>query len=315
VRPARGGRERRISPAGLFADVASPRRRTRPVVSPILAAVLVGSLIVGIAATYLAAPASQNVAPGRGAVSESPTIVIEFSEALLIVLVVGVVLYAIFAPRAIRIPGAQATILSVFLVSLVFLVIVRFLVPSNPIGVPVNQTVGPPPPMANTTLSNGTISPLPVAGVPGWELYVGLGIAVVVTLVLLAPALSARRAPPEDEAVAKTAVRRSLESALAALADQNPTDARQIIIGLYARLLETVGPYVDSLDAATPREIELEAVRRFGIGPSPAAELTRLFEEARYSTHPFTDDQVARARRALESALLQVKVRSYSGGA
>jgi hypothetical protein len=298
--------------------VAGTRRRTRLQVSPILAALLVGSLVAGIAVTFLSAPAAPNVSGGRGAVPESVSIVLDFSVVLLLALVGGVVLYAALAPRAIRVTGVGPGILSLFLVSLTFLLLVHFVVPFHSVSVPENQTNSTGPgtvPTTNATPPNGTFGPLPISGIPGWTAYIVLGIVVLVAVVFLAPALRARGSGSEAEPTEAAEVRRSLESALESLAASDPTDARQIIIGLYARLLETVGPYLDHLSTATPREIELVATRQFGIAPAPAAQLTRLFEEARYSTHPFTDAQVARARSALEAALLQVKVRSYTGGA
>ena len=297
--------------------MAGTRRQARLQFSPILAALLIGSLVAGIAVTYLAAPAASSVAPGRGPVDESPTIVIDISVALLLLLVGGVVLYAVLAPRAIKVTGVGPAILALFVVSIAFLVLVHYIVPIHPIGVaPQNQsnstgTTGPP--TTNASPANGTFGPLPFSGIPGWTAYIVLGLVVLAALQLLAPALRGRKT--ETAAAATSAVQRSLESALRSLAEPTSSDARQIIIQLYARLLETVGPALENLSTATPREIELIVTSRFGIPPAPAAQLTRLFEEARYSTHPFTDDQVARARSALEAALLHVRVRSYSGGA
>jgi hypothetical protein len=297
--------------------VAGRRRRSGPQFSPILAALLIGSLVAGIAVTYLAAPASQNVAPGRGPTPESPTIVIDISVALFLLIVGGVVVYAALAPRAIRVSGAGETFLAVFVVALAFLLLVHFLVPSAETTVPKtpSNSTGPGGPVApNLTTPNGTFGPLPFHGFPGWTAYIILGLVALAAIRLLGPALRARGIPPSQVVPATQAVRRSLESALASLQSSEPEDARQIIIGLYARLLETVGPYLANLSTATPREIEQVVTHEFGIPNAPAADLTRLFEEARYSTHPFTDEQVARARRALEAALLHVKIRSYTGG-
>lgn len=249
--------------------------------------------------------------------SESPTPVLDFAEALVLFMLAGAVLMALRADRTRRIPGVPATMMAVFLVSLAFIVLVRLVVPVNfntAVNGTRNSSSGTPPPGSNVTLPNGTFGALPFSP-PSWIAYLGLGIAVLVAIVLLAPALQRRLNPPAPEPAPTAEVRRSLESALRALAEENPTEARRIIIGLYARLLETVGPYLENLDTATPREIERVCVDRFGIGSTPAGELTRLFEEARYSSHPFTESQVGRARRALETALLHVKVRSYSGGA
>jgi hypothetical protein len=279
----------------------------------------VGSIVAGLAVTYLAAPANPNIAGGRGPVDESAQVTLDVAVALLFLLVGGVALYAVFAPRGNRFTGAAPSILALFLVSLSFLLIVHLLVPVQSITVPVNQTNTSGPPLQlfpNASSKNETFGPLPVNDVPGWAAYALLGFVAVVALLLLAPLLRARGAePPAAEEREAAAVRRTLETALSALAREDPKEARQIVIALYARLLETLGPYLDNLASATPREIEIVAVSRFGIAPAPAAQLTRLFEEARYSTHPFTDLQAERARSALAAALEQVKVRSYHGGA
>ncbi|MCI4354404.1 MAG: DUF4129 domain-containing protein, partial [Thermoplasmata archaeon] len=125
-------------------------------------------------------------------------------------------------------------------------------------------------------------------------------------VLLLAPIL---RPPPPEPRDRTEPVRRSLEQALHALAQQNASDARGIIIGLYARLLEAVAPYLDELASATPREIERICIDRFGIASEHAHALTGLFEEARYSSHPFTDLQVERARTALAAALADLHLR------
>jgi len=296
--------------------VAVSRRRPGPRFSPTLAALLIGSLIAGIAVTFLAAPAAPNPPSGHGVTPESPTIVIDIAVALFLVIVGGTILYAAMAPRTIRVTGVGPLILAIFLVGLSFLVLVHYIVPLHPISVPMNGTnsSSTPPPATNTTPDNGTFGPLPISGVPGWVAYLVLGLVVLAAIQLLGPALRARSVEATRSAEATTAVRRSLESALQSLADSAPKDARQIIIALYAQLLVAVGPLLENLTAATPREIELVVTRQFGVPKGPAAELTRLFEEARYSTHPFSDPQVARARTALEAALLQVRIRSYTGG-
>ncbi|MCI4360467.1 MAG: DUF4129 domain-containing protein [Thermoplasmata archaeon] len=299
----------------------APRRRSgsaRP--SPLVVAVLIGAIVAGLAATFLSAPSSP-VVGGRGPVPDAVTIIVDFAEALVLLMVGFFVVVGLTSGRPKIVSGIPSMILAIFLVGLAFLVLVHFLVPGgalpnqpvnttqNSTGTPANQSA------INLSRGNGTYGPLPFGPIPGVVLYVLLGVAVVVALIYLAPALRARF-PTEERAPTESAVlRRSLEEALASLAAAEPTDAREIIIGLYARLLSTVAPYLDEVDTATPREIARICVQRFGIGSEPAVELTHLFEEARYSSHPFTDAQVARARRALESALLHLNIRSYTGGA
>ena len=277
----------------------------------LLGAVLAASVVVGIAATFLAAPATPlGPNPGRGPVSTSYQIVEGIGLGLLCLILGGMILFRVTAPR---IPGHSsqyATPVAMFLVAIAFLAILHFVVPGGPLGTETNQTQSGPPPPPNETLppaSNHTVGPLPLApGIPGWVGYVGLALVVVIVVLLVAPALRPARPlarPPVEP------VRRSLELALHELATREVTDARSIIIGLYARLLDTVGPYFEELAAATPREIEGICVRQLGIAPAHASALTRLFEEARYSSHPFTDLQVEQARSALTAALADLRLR------
>lgn len=74
---------------------------------------------------------------------------------------------------------------------------------------------------------------------------------------------------------------------------------RRTLIELYGRMLAAVGPPLGDLSRRTPREVEELTVERLGVARPTARELTGLFEEARYSTHPLTEENVRRGRRAL----------------
>jgi hypothetical protein len=80
------------------------------------------------------------------------------------------------------------------------------------------------------------------------------------------------------------------------------SEPREVIIALYATVLRRVGPLVGGVDADTPEEIRALHLERLGIRPSAAETLTRLFEEARYSSHPMGSDAAARAALALREA-------------
>ena len=91
------------------------------------------------------------------------------------------------------------------------------------------------------------------------------------------------------------------------------TDAeiRARIVELYSQLLRSVTPGLGDLGARTPREIEALGVKRLGFRPGTARELTWLFEEARYSTHPISRQSLERARFALNATFDDLKV--FSG--
>jgi hypothetical protein len=282
----------------------------------VFTAVLVAAVVLGLAATFLQAP-SETLAPNpaRGPVSSSFAVVGGVTIAIVFGLVGSLIFYRMVSDRAPRVPALYATVLSIFLVSIAFLAVAHFVSPGSNFGVengtqPTNPTT--PNATGPATPGNATPTPIPLApGIPGWVGYVALGLAVLVVVALVVPGLL-RRADPASDPVAP--VRRSLEAALHQLSTKGATDARGTIIALYARLLEVVAAYLEQFDSATPREIERVCVQRFGVAPSHAGDLTRLFEEARYSSHPFGEEAVGRARTALEAALSDVRVRSYTGG-
>ncbi|MCI4346069.1 MAG: DUF4129 domain-containing protein, partial [Thermoplasmata archaeon] len=71
----------------------------------------------------------------------------------------------------------------------------------------------------------------------------------------------------------------------------------------YARLLLRLRPSLAATEVLTAREIEQALVDRWQVRTVPAERLTRLFEEARYSTRPLPADAVATTRNALEQIL------------
>ena len=92
-----------------------------------------------------------------------------------------------------------------------------------------------------------------------------------------------------------------MEASLADLTDSR--DPRQAVIAAYARLLDGLR---DAGAGREPAEAPFEHVARvlgtLGVRPEPLRQLTALFAEARFSTHPITEAQRAAALTALEDA-------------
>jgi hypothetical protein len=182
---------------------------------------------------------------------------------------------------------------------------------------PNNQTVVPPTgnpvPPGNKT---GPPTPGASSGPSWWATLVdwlpilgGIVVALVVALLVLP-----RLGPPEEEAAEESKevpARRALEEAIDTL-DKEGSDPRWAIRAAYARLLLRAQSRLPPLEPATPREIEELLVHRLRVAPSVAGELTALFEEARYSTHPLGPETVDRARRLLGQALAEMEPRSRS---
>jgi len=59
---------------------------------------------------------------------------------------------------------------------------------------------------------------------------------------------------------------------------------------------------VGSVDPETPEEIRSLHLVRLGISREASESLTRLFEEARYSTHPLGPEAAERATEVIRSA-------------
>ncbi|GHF67775.1 membrane protein [Kitasatospora xanthocidica] len=158
-----------------------------------------------------------------------------------------------------------------------------------------------------------TTAPVPVdaAGAAGLLLTALLalaGVAAVVLAVVVAVRLSRwTRRPETPELPAVEAAPADPEAALAEAVDSGlralaGADARAAVIACYAAMegsLAASGLPRQSWES--PTELLRRALSDERIDAAGARELTALFREARYSTHPMDDGQVRRARTALDA--------------
>lgn len=179
---------------------------------------------------------------------------------------------------------------------------------------PASPAVGNGTAAHNTTCMGANCTPplLPssAGGGPTWyegAIVYGLLIAVAVAAVVLYPRVQQLVAPTSPAVPRPPQGPRELVEALERLRAETPTDdPRRRIIRAYGQLLDQVAKGLDGLEQRTPREIADGIVRRYGVRPSTARELTSLFEEARYSEgHPMPPDAVPRAERALAGAIAE----------
>ena len=142
--------------------------------------------------------------------------------------------------------------------------------------------------------------------IPGWLLLVvGVALTAVVAALALPGVLSglqrrrqaggAGTATDDDRARAQQAI------AEAALAIDRGDDPRATIVRLYLRLLVDHSARLGDVVALTPEEIRARILAPLRVRPGAAEALTRLFEEARYSTHPMGKDAADRCRTALSA--------------
>jgi hypothetical protein len=218
------------------------------------------------------------------------------------------------------------TVLVVILLLTVFVVAVRFFGVGGPIPTessgpaPANNMTVPGTQPNQTGYVNGTGSQVVLfPNVPYWVPFVALAVAVLLVAVIAIPQTRRYLALRRSDRAAKSrpinpdaeALRAALGRAAADL-DQGG-DPRAVILGLYADLLAHLEPMVGDIGTRTPEEIRADHLVRLRVRPAAAATLTRLFEEARYSTHPMGPDSGARAEEAVRAALDDLARRTAVG--
>jgi len=186
-----------------------------------------------------------------------------------------------------------------------FVVLLHQFFGGSPSSTPANATTNgtSSTPTSPQNLANGSSGVPVVLHLPSWSLFAAVAVIAAVAVAVVFPRvrsyLAERRegAPPPD---ATEATRAALGHAAGRLAAG--TDPREVVRELYARLLDRIEPLAGDIDPSTPDEIRTGPLRRLGIRADAAESLTRLFEEARYSTHPMGPEAAERATRAIRRA-------------
>ncbi len=182
---------------------------------------------------------------------------------------------------------------------------------------PGQNSTGTIPPGGNLTNASGTgnMTAFYFPGLPSWLPFVLLVAAILVVAFIAVPAIGrflvdrrVGRPPTDRDAAEAQGVEETLRGASRAL--EQGGDPRAVIVGLYSDLLLRLGPIIGSVEPETPEEIRRGYLLRLGIRPGAATELTRLFEEARYSSHPLGPGEAERARHALDAAVEDLSHRS-----
>lgn len=238
----------------------------------------------------------------------------------LLPLLVGFVGIAI---RRIRERSARHRLLSMAVVLLVLLLFLYVLLPSGGGGSVGYVTPGSPPATGNNSTASNTSNSstggsvnssgdhpgstaafhLSLAGSTLW--MIGIGLCALVAL-LAVPGVIARLADrrtgggPTSPPVRREEVAGAM--ARAAVLLERGEEPRETIVGLYLTLLQLLAPRRGDLLTETPEEIRTGHLNPLGIPPQVALTLTRLFEEARYSSHPIDASTARRAQDALRQA-------------
>ena len=310
-----------------------PQERSFGRPSVVLLVTLLVAFAVGAAASLLigAAMSSGTPPPSSSELTVSNTVLAFTILGFLGFLTAGLALTA-FLGRRRRGAGLPrrsfVTLLVLLLIVILFILASRVFLGGGPLpsgAVPGglnstgNSTGVVPPPYLNTTNGTGAGgAPFLVPGVPGWVPYLLVIGVLVVVAVIAVPKVGEmveerRRARSHslDRARPPIEVRRVLEGAAEEL--ESGGDPRTVIVRLYGDLLARLRPMVGTVDPHTPEEIRTLHLERLGIRREAAMRLTRLFEEARYSSHPLGETTLIEARNAIGTVLADLARTSEVG--
>ena len=158
----------------------------------------------------------------------------------------------------------------------------------------------PPPPTNSTGLGSS-----PSLTIPSWGLLLIVAAVTGCVAVVAAPGvvslLVGRRRGAWGGGIGGRPDRTEAQNAFAdaARAIDRGDDPRETIIRLYLRLLYQFGPRLGDIDHLTPEEIRTMVLAPLNVRADASEAVTRLFEEARYSTHTLGPDAANRCREAL----------------
>ena len=284
--------------------------------SVVLLVVLLVALASGGAASLLIGAAAAHSAPSGPATQILiPTQVLGDALVAIAVVVIGYLIYLRLTGGTAHVPNQMVVyFLVAILVGVLFVAAFRTFGVGGPgasgnvssgTGNGTSPGSGSSPGQANFTSSGGFSF---VLSIHSWLPYVILvGVALVTVLVgmprvrsMMEDRRSRRgKVPPSPDA--RKEMNSLLQQAEEAL--DRGGDPRTVILALYLSVLNRLTSMVGSLDLQTPEEIRANHLVRLGIRPDAAESLTRLFEEARYSSHPLDASAAERARGVVREAL------------
>jgi Domain of unknown function (DUF4129) len=277
--------------------------------------ILVIVCALGVAAAASAISGAASAPPptlGAGNSITLPAALIDYSLVIAFGALIGFLLYRRLTSDVVPVPTRfVAIILLIILLASLFVVLSHFFTAGSGFGggtgPSVNNTGPIPTPDNNSTVLHGPSGQVFLGlSVPPWFFFLAvIGIAVAVALAATPQGRTLlfgwrgkdpRRARPKEIEDA----RRALSGAAGEI--ELGRDPREVIVALYGQLLRRIGPSVGDVDPITAEEIRVQHLERLGIRPEAAEALTRLFEEARYSSHPMGTADATRAVEVLRAA-------------
>lgn len=291
--------------------------KNAPRVSWILLVVLVVAVATGAAASILVSASTVPPRPSPSSLVYLPGWVVTVLSVALIVFIIGsFVVWRITAGPSSNLTRMALTVLVVVLLGTFFILGAKFLGAGNWIGpggyTPSNGGVSAPG-QNSTNVTGSTHGPggniTWIPGLPGWVPIVLIFLVVVLVVVIGVPRTREYLAERHERSVARRRIEGTVPPGMRDALARASTDLdlggdpRTVILALYAAMLAQLRPMVDNLPTSTPEEIRATHLLRLGVRPEAARTLTRLFEEARYSTHPMGPEESARAREAVRATL------------
>ncbi len=150
----------------------------------------------------------------------------------------------------------------------------------------------------------GTVAQLSNLAQSNWFYFALLGLIIVSSLIVVR-GIKVSWQETRAELISQMPLPRpegieAVEDAIHILKTETTMDPRMRIINSYQSMVQRargVGTRVTS--DQTARELEAAIRNLLGVNSPAIGELTNLFEEARYSLHPITEDDAGRAQRCL----------------
>jgi hypothetical protein len=167
--------------------------------------------------------------------------------------------------------------------------------------------------LTGPVLGAGTISTLPLLGTVAqlsnlaqsdWFYFAILGL-IIVSSIIVTRGIKVSWQETRVQLISQMPLPRpegieAVEEAIHILKTETTLDPRMRIINSYQSMVQRaqgVGTRITS--DQTAREVEAAIRNMLGVNSSAIKDLTNLFEEARYSLHPITEDDAGRAQRCL----------------
>ncbi|HTP53839.1 MAG TPA: DUF4129 domain-containing protein [Thermoplasmata archaeon] len=156
-----------------------------------------------------------------------------------------------------------------------------------------------------TNLTPPTVTALAPPPASAWPLFAAVAGLSLLIGALVIPQLAARGARRRNSATltlrqARSRAAKAFSRAASSLAGS--TDPRGVIVELYSQLLARLEPRNEIPSSRTPEEIRSAHLLPLGVRTEAATHLTRLFEEACYSSHALSADEVRVARESIQIA-------------